>query len=1120
MKRLLLLGAALLLMVWRSDAQFYPDPASGDTAHYPYWVTMMQDPNANFHATVSAFNKYWAGRTDYKGNGWKVFKRWEYIQSTRVTPDGKQESPDHVMKEYLNYNETHPNRSASGTWSIVGPVALPGNATSQPNGMGRINAIGFHPSDANTFYIGSPSGGFWKTADGATTWTCLSGTMPTLGVSSILIFPATPTTILIGTGDRDAGDAPGMGVYKSTDGGNTWAASNTGMGNMTVGMMILHPSNPSIILAATSGGIYKSIDGGSTWSKKSSNSNNYRDIKFKPGDPTIVYATEGGNFYRSTNTGDTWTQITSGIITGNRMVIGVSPSQPGYVYLCQTNGPFAGLLRSTDSGLNFTTQSTTPNIMDYSCNGSGTSSQAWYDLCIAVDPGNASIIYVGGINIFKSTNGGVNWTINSHWVGSTWGTPCAPSVHADVHTLEWSPVNGKLYTGCDGGIYYTSNGGTSWTDISSGLAIAQVYRIGQSATNQGMDMNGYQDNGTSFNDGTTFTTVIGGDGMECAIDYTDASYRYGELYYGSIYRTTGSWYSPINNNITESGGWVTPYMLHATDPNTMFGGFVNVWRTNNVKASNSGSVTWTAISSGESDDVSVLRQSPADINILYAERPSWIYGDMLKRTDNANAPSPTWILCTLPGSAAFSDLVAHPTNANIVYATRSNHVFKSTDKGMTWTDISGSLPNVTINTIVYDKNSNEGLYIGNRTGVYYKDAMMSDWVAFNSGLPAVDVRELEIYYDPANPGNNRLKAATYGRGLWQSDMMGALSVFPSNQDVPAAAGSVDFTVTAIGNWSTSSNASWCTVTPSGYGNGTITANYEENTDLNPRMATITVNGQNVSPVVVTVTQAGAAPTLNVQPPNQDVPYNAGSTSFSVTSNTSWAVLSNSSWCTVTPSGSGNGTIQANYEENTNITQRIDTITVTVSGLTPVKVTVTQSGAEPTLAVVPPNQDVTADAGTTDFTVTSNTDWTVISDAPWCTPTPAGTGNGTIQADYETNPDYTQRIATLTVTVSGISPQTVTVTQDASTVSVPDQSRNGIRIYPNPNDGSFRVLAGDYRNQTLEVSVLNMTGQTVYRKTCAGSEEYRIDLNPVPEGCYFVKVKYNEGIQILRLVISR
>jgi plastocyanin len=181
-----------------------------------------------------------------------------------------------------------------------------------------------------------------------------------------------------------------------------------------------------------------------------------------------------------------------------------------------------------------------------------------------------------------------------------------------------------------------------------------------------------------------------------------------------------------------------------------------------------------------------------------------------------------------------------------------------------------------------------------------------------------------------------------------------LTLSPSNRNVSASAGSTTFTVTSNSSWTASSNANWCTVTPSGSGNGTITANYTENTSTSQRVATITVNVTGLPAQTVTVTQAGAPLTLTVTPPNQDVTFSDGSTSFSVTSNTNWTATSGASWCTVTPSGSGNGTISAQFTENPTALPRVAEITVTVAGLPSVIVTVSQDGSTVSVAE---NQDL-------------------------------------------------------------------------------------------------------------------------------------------------------------------
>ena len=255
-----------------------------------------------------------------------------------------------------------------------------------------------------------------------------------------------------------------------------------------------------------------------------------------------------------------------------------------------------------------------------------------------------------------------------------------------------------------------------------------------------------------------------------------------------------------------------------------------------------------------------------------------------------------------------------------------------------------------------------------------------------------------------------------------------LSVSPATQNVLSTSGSTSFTVTSNISWTAVSDQTWCTVTPSGSGNGTIQANYLENTSTTPRTANITVSGIGVSPVVVTVVQAGVASSLAVSPANQSVPYTSGSTSFTVTSNVNWTAVSNSTWCTVTPSGTGNGTLTANVTENTDIALRVANITVSGPGVADVIVTVTQSGFATTLSVNPLNQNVTSAAGVTSFTVTSNSNWTITSDASWCVVPATGTGNNNFNATYEANPTLNQRIANITISVPGAASVVVTVTQ--------------------------------------------------------------------------------------------
>jgi hypothetical protein len=346
-----------------------------------------------------------------------------------------------------------------------------------------------------------------------------------------------------------------------------------------------------------------------------------------------------------------------------------------------------------------------------------------------------------------------------------------------------------------------------------------------------------------------------------------------------------------------------------------------------------------------------------------------------------------------------------------------------------------------------------------------------------------------------------------------------LSVTPSNQNVPATpAGSTSFAVTSNSSWTVVSDQTWCTVTPSGTGNGTITANYTVNTLTTSRIANITTTVTGLSPVVVTVTQAGDAATLSVTPPNQDVPATSGQTSFTVTSNSSWTVTSNQTWCIPTTSGSGNGTIYGNYSENSTINPRIANLTITVSGLAPVVVTVTQSGQVPALSVSPTNQDVTNPSGTTNFTVNSNSNWTVVSDQTWCLPTPSGSGNGTIAANYSQNPSSASRLATLTITVSGVPPSLVTITQDG-TVGISEISASDIILMPNPNNGLFSIKGKNLETQKLTITISDNSGRTILSKEYNGSNSYEFDLRNYAKGTYIVKIISGSKIILKKLVIK-
>ena len=256
-----------------------------------------------------------------------------------------------------------------------------------------------------------------------------------------------------------------------------------------------------------------------------------------------------------------------------------------------------------------------------------------------------------------------------------------------------------------------------------------------------------------------------------------------------------------------------------------------------------------------------------------------------------------------------------------------------------------------------------------------------------------------------------------------------LSITPANRDVGSAAGSTTFSISSNTSWSAADDVSWLTVSPlSGSGDGTITASFTANTLSSPRIATIRITGSGVDPQYVTVTQSGIS-TLSITPANRDVGSAAGSTTFTISSNTSWTVTDNATWLTVIPtSGSGSGTLTATFTANTSTSNRVGTITISGTGVNSQNVIITQSGAS-TLSVTPTNRDVGSDLGSTTFSISSNVSWSVTDNADWLTVSPTGgTGDETLTINYEANNLEQSRVAIITVTATGINPQTVTVTQ--------------------------------------------------------------------------------------------
>ena len=761
------------------------------------WVKLREE-GANFYDIQRSFNQYWEGREVQKGKGWKPFKRWEYWTAPRVYPSGILPEPDmntRAFQQYLQRRGALMKGAATpasvataipaANWTSLGPNSWTrANGSNVAPGLGRVSAIAFHPTNSSIIFLGTPAGGLWKSTDAGATWSTNTENLTVLGISAIVIDPTNTNVMYIATGDYDSQDTYSIGVLKSTDGGATW--NTTGLNwtvtqSRTISKLLIHPTFPDTLYAATSSGIYRTGNAGTTWSQRISS--NWKDIEFKPGVPTTVYGVTNTQFWKTTNRGDNWTQTTTGVPAGtNRFNIGVSSNNANYVYLFASrsdNSGFMGMYRSTDSGVSFATQSTTPNILGYDFGvitppfpppqtGADEGGQGNYDLAFAVSPTDANKIYTGGINIWKSTDGGVNWTRKTHWkYNATFPAADPAYVHADVHHLEFN--GSTLFTGTDGGFFKSTDGGTNWADLSAGMNSTQFYRIGSFAGSANLVYGGAQDNTNSRYTGTTqWESFLSGDGAECIVDPTNSNIVYTCTQKGSLKRSTdaGANFSSIKSNITEDGAWVTPYVMDPVTNTTLYAGYVNVWRTLNSGTS------WTNLTNGTvgtdiTDTFVDLAVAPSNSNYIYGVKRTKVY----KTTDGGGAW--TDITAGLP-TASYTRIAVASNDPQKIWITLSgylsgNKVYASTDGGATWANYSGTLPNLPFNTIVHHNNGgNDALYAGADIGVYYRDNTMSDWELYQTGLPNAPVRELEVH-----PNSGNLRAATYGRGLWQTPLVPA-----------------------------------------------------------------------------------------------------------------------------------------------------------------------------------------------------------------------------------------------------------------------------------------------------------------------------------------------------------
>ncbi len=738
-------------------------------------------------------------------------RRADYFFEQRAFP--LHSLPTGARLKALEYTARMPLHVASpgATWQLVGPAPMKNSYLGgvKVDVSGRVTALAVDPSDSsgNTVYLGAAQGGVWKTTNGGDSWTPLTDKQASLAIGAIALAPSNPQIIYVGTGEPNSGldSYYGAGILKSTDGGATWtrlgANEFTGAG---ISAIVVHPTNPNLVYVASSAkviggrapttGIFRSTDGGQTWTGLlGCNGCSASDLVMSPDNSQTLYAAfDGIGIYKTTDGGANWNKLSNGLTGFNfgRIELGIG-SKNGQDYLYagfhvmiqgQYDGP--GLFRSTDGGASWTQFATPyPNYCTQQC---------WYDNVIGVDPNDATIIYLGGSAAYnfrvspptikqvfvKNTDGGTTST----WYDLTpqTGGAANKSLHPDAHAIAFGP-DGSIWVGTDGGVARSRDGGLTWEHKNTNLATLQFTGIAVHPTDSSVLFGGMQDNNKAVysGSGTTWNARDAGDGGFAVIDPYDPKYFYGSRFGISFQRNDQSgdepnapnwnvdW--PVKTNGIDPNDRALFYAPFAADPSTagvLYYGTYRLYRTTDRGES------WTAISgdltASQYGKISAIAVAPSASGTVYVGSSD---GKVHVTTNAGSGNTFTDITRSpLPGRYV-SDLAVDPQNDQVAYVTFSGfnsntpgspgHVFKTTDRGATWSDISGNLPDIPVSTIVLDGGT---LYVGTDTGVYVSENGGATWSAFNDGLPLVAVVDLALF---DHGGNKILFAATHGRSVWK-----------------------------------------------------------------------------------------------------------------------------------------------------------------------------------------------------------------------------------------------------------------------------------------------------------------------------------------------------------------
>ena len=1058
----------------------------------------------------AAGDAYWEIHDkDAKGSGFKPYMRWLETAKAYLNKNGTLQSNFEFLAA-LSRTTTHGVQSDDSNWLPVGPFTY-SNAGSWSAGQGRVNSMTVDPNDPDTYYIGTPGGGTWKSTDAGITWSPLNDFISRVGSSAVAIDPNDSNIIYVGTGDDDGGNSPSVGLLKSTDGGTTF--NTTGLqffdAFANISEVYIDPTNSNKVIVSSNRGLYISTNAGITFNR--TYFGNVKDVKFKPGDANTLYLSTTDSFHRSTDGGVNWSEVSNGLpFSMGRSVIGVSPANANYVYLLVINSQaqLVGVYRSTNSGLTFTRRDQGQDILE--------SGQGWFDLALEVDPNNANTIYTGCLNMWKSTNGG-----SSFFKMNNWNQPNDPAyVHADVHQIR--QFGNELFALTDGGVYRSTNGGSSFTDLTAGAQIGQFYRIavGQSSADLA---GGLQDNGGYLRKNDSWTNYHGADGMDAGIDPNNPDLRYSFTQFGGSLNVSTNGVSRAGSvQGPEQGNWITP--LKTDSQGNIYAGYSRLYKMDS-------NFSWQSVSQSFGGNIDVLEIDPNDDNTIYLGVNTFLY-----RSADAGA--------TFNFVQNFNDDIAaievNGNDSNTLYVSTVGsfgEVYRSTNSGSSFSNITYDLPNLGKNALPPQPlNAIENLYVGTSAGVYRLEDNATSWEPFLNNLPNSSIRDLEI-----NTTDGIMTAATYGRGVWQTALpvvapatdVALSRIIPSGGDLSCASSSIDIEIRNNGtsainqiDLSYSLNGLPTTVSqlvvavPAGSTQIISLPNIAFNTgnntlDIEVSVSNDAFSSNNTRDIQISVNQTG----------NFNDTYTFENRDFLTNDSNTWqrgvpngAVLNSA--------GSGSDGIA--YATNLTGNHDDDLTSYLYSGCYDFSNVSTAQLSFEMAFEIEQNWDLLYMEYSTD----QGSSWNILgssNDPNWYNSSrfPNGsncfncvgaqwTGNATAMTTYSHSLDFLSGESNVIFRYAFVTDQSVTeegavidnfvISGTASNSQA--QLENNLQIYPNPSAGIFKISWENH--QQLTFKVFDLSGKLVLTRESIGNAAI-LDLDRVSQGVYLLEIHGKDGV---------